>query len=317
MGEEQRRTVFAQGMRRSGTTIVYDLMLEDGRFDCFYEPLAATKPTFGGGSAMRASMDLFENTRAARARYVAANPELLARCPKFVEHNFLNYGAPRLAALEFEPELPRYARDYVAFLARSAPFTFLKFTRMHSKVFCLKEIEPGAKFIHILRDPRHVTASYLFGKESKARAGFEKAEDFFTRVSDVSRWSSREFSDFILAYEGRDDGAPIPDFLRILLVWKYKFETTYRQATEAFGDNYLLLRHEDLLARPEETIRGLYRFLDVAPSQAVLDWAAASLRKPSLPYAHDDRNWQAAFDRLGMETALRQSGYAGHAAARA
>lgn len=310
MDEVQRTTVFAQGMRRSGTTIVFDLMLEDGRFDCFYEPLAATKPAFGGGSAMRAKTDLFENVRAARVQFLDENPKLLARCPKFIEHNYLNYGAPRLAALEFEPELPQYCRDYVSHLTKSAPYTFLKFTRMHSKVYCLKDIEPNSKFIHILRDPRHVVASYLFGKQSKFRSSFEDRGDFFTRVSSMSRWSSREFSDFILSYEGKDYGEPFEDFLRVLLIWKYKFETTYRQAVEAFGDNYYLLRHEDLLEQPDNTIGRLYGFLGVEPSSRVLDWAHSNLRSPSKPYAHQDVNWQTAFDRLNMWDALKGSGYA-------
>lgn len=310
MSKVQRQTVFAQGMRRSGTTIVFDLMLEDGRFDCFYEPLAPTKPAFGGGSAMRAKTDLFENVRAARKQYLDKNPNLLARCPKFTEHNFLNYGAPRLAALEFEPELPRYCRDYVAHLTQSAPYTFLKFTRMHSKAFCLKDIEPDAKFIHILRDPRHVVASYLFGKQSKFRSSFEDRRDFFTRVSSMSRWSSREFSDFILSYEDKDYGEPFEDFLRILLVWKYKFETTFRQASEAFGDNYFLLRHEDLLEQPESTIEHLYEFLGIEQNLRVLDWARSNLRSPSEPYAHRDEKWQIAFGKLDMWDALERSGYA-------
>ncbi len=309
MGEAQRRVVFAQGMRRSGTTIVFDLMLEDSRFDCFYEPFAASKPTFGGGSAMRESTDLFENIRAARAEFARKNPELLARCPKFLEYNFLNYGAPRNAALEFEPELPRYAREYVSHLTHSAPFTFLKFTRMHSKVYCLKEIEPAAKFVHILRDPRHVTTSYLFGKNARFRARFEERGDFFTRVSSTSRWSSREFSDFLLSHEYLASDTPFEDFLRILLIWKYKFETTHRQAQAAFGEDYFLLRHEDLLASPEQTIDRLYNHLDLAPSAAVLDWSRSHLRRPSRPFAHGDKNWQAAFDRLRMWDVLEQAGY--------
>ena len=37
--------VFVQGMRRTGTTIVYDLLSVDPGFDVYYEPLAAGKQT--------------------------------------------------------------------------------------------------------------------------------------------------------------------------------------------------------------------------------------------------------------------------------
>jgi hypothetical protein len=310
MTKNGKQVVFAQGMRRSGTTIVFDLMLEDGRYECFYEPLAATKPAFGGGSAMHSNVDLFDNVRTAREEFVNQNPQLMAKCPRFLEHNFLNYGAPRLPALEFEPELPRFCRDYIRHMTDASPRTFLKFTRMHSKVHCLKEIAPEAKFIHIVRDPRHVVSSYLFGKKSKFRPSFEEQGDYFSRVSDMSRWSSRAFSDFILTYEGMDDSEPFQDFLRILAIWKYKFDTTYRQGRDAFGENFFLLRHEDLLENPAETIESIYGFLGIEPSVSVLNWAAGNLRQPSAAFKGTDSSWIDAFDRISMWDALEESGYA-------
>ena len=41
--------VFIQGMRRSGTTILFDILWEDERFDCYYEPFAAAKKEVWGG----------------------------------------------------------------------------------------------------------------------------------------------------------------------------------------------------------------------------------------------------------------------------
>jgi hypothetical protein len=303
-------TVFAQGMRRNGTTIVFDLMLEDGNFDCFYEPLAATRPSFGGGSTLRDKVDLFDSVRTERKNYISANPELLEKCPQFVSHNFLNYGAPRLASLEFEPELPDYCKNYLSHLTKVGLSPFIKFTRMHSKVNCLKEIDPDVKFIHIIRDPRHVTASYQFGKQAKFQDNYEKRGDFFTRVSNKTSWSSRDFSDFLIEYQNVDMTKPFEDYLRILLIWKYKFLTTYSQGNKAFGTNYFLLRHEDLLGAPQQTISQLYTFLEREPSKKVLEWAKTNLRSPSVPYRQHDVQWQAGFDRLDMGQALQLSGYA-------
>ena len=50
--------LFVQGMRRSGTTIVYDALLEDGDLRCLYEPFTSNKAAIGGGSGMR-EHDLF------------------------------------------------------------------------------------------------------------------------------------------------------------------------------------------------------------------------------------------------------------------
>jgi hypothetical protein len=46
-------TILIQGMRRSGTTILYDAMLEDPDLHCFYEPLRENTETPGGGSNAR------------------------------------------------------------------------------------------------------------------------------------------------------------------------------------------------------------------------------------------------------------------------
>ena len=52
--------VFIQGMRRSGTTILYDALLDDPELSCFYEPLREEKETVGGGSGARAVLTEME-----------------------------------------------------------------------------------------------------------------------------------------------------------------------------------------------------------------------------------------------------------------
>jgi hypothetical protein len=306
---DSRLVVYAQGMRRSGTTILFDLMLEEGSFECFYEPLAQAKEAFGGGSGAHLEKDLFVTLRRAREDFLKAYPHWLERCPNFRELNYLNYGAPRLAQLEFEPDLPGYCKEYISFLSNTSNRTFLKFTRMHSKVDCLKAIEPKSKFIHIVRDPRHVTCSYLFGKNAKNKARFPDADIFFSRVSDSSSWSSKAFSDFILALKDYTHVGLIEDFKRILLIWRYKFEMTHSAALRCYGDNYLLFRHEDLLERPQQTLDRLEAFLGIQLNKKITSWVTANLRPPSKPVYADDRRWQSAFENLNMVKALQQAGY--------
>lgn len=302
-------TVFAQGMRRSGTTVLFDLVLEDGRFTCFYEPLAAAKPTFGGGSGIHRETDLFEPVRAVRERFLVENPHWLQRYPEFRDLNLFNYGAPRSVALEFEPDLPDYCKGYIGLLCNSASNTFIKFTRMHAKVACLKEIAPDAKLIHVVRDPRQVTASYLFGKNQKNRARFRDSEHFFTRVSDASAWSSRLFSDFILSLPRYRGITNCEDFQRILLIWKYKFERTHTAGLACFGPAYLLVQHEELLADPAATLERIGDFIGHPFKPETKNWALRNLRKPVPPFAEENPRWRQAFERLGMEDALFAAGY--------
>ena len=41
------------GMRRCGTTILFDCLYEDKRFDSYYEPFCYGKVNIGGGSNMK------------------------------------------------------------------------------------------------------------------------------------------------------------------------------------------------------------------------------------------------------------------------
>ncbi|MGF1656387.1 MAG: sulfotransferase [Verrucomicrobiales bacterium] len=301
--------IFAQGMRRAGTTILFDLMLEDAQCTCFYEPLAQGKPTLGGGSGVHSDRDLFCNVREQRELFLANHPEWLIRCPDFRERNLLNHGAPRLPELEFEPALPPYCRDYIIQLTKADRKTFLKFTRMHSKVDCLREINPHAKFIHIVRDPRHVTASYMFGKNARFKDEFKDVDHFFERVSNYTAWASRPFSENLLQSPEYKNLGTCQDFLRILIIWKFKFLRTHFAGKRCFGDSYYLLRHEDLLQNPESTLRSLGEFINSPFKESTFEWATNTLKQPTPPFAGADARWHEAFDRINIKEALSEAGY--------
>ena len=86
--------------------------------------------------------------------------------PELEDTSLLNYGAPRDWRLEFERDLPPIVREYLRFLLAQHQAVAMKFTRMSCKIPVLAEIAPQAKLIHLVRDPRAVAVSYLFGKAS-------------------------------------------------------------------------------------------------------------------------------------------------------
>ena len=61
--------LFVCGLRRSGTTILYDALREDPDLTCFYEPLREDEPTIGGGSGARD-----EDAFAGRVRELLIDP---------------------------------------------------------------------------------------------------------------------------------------------------------------------------------------------------------------------------------------------------
>lgn len=294
--------VFIQGMRRSGTTILFDIFWEDGSFDCYYEPLAAAnKEALGGGSGVH-SVDYFDKIRDCRKTF-------MLRYQQLENVDLLNYGAPRLPILEFESDVPDYVREYIKFMISQSEHTLIKFTRIYCKVRVLWEIDPEAKFIHIVRDPRAVTASYLFGKGQRNKDSYPNEKIFFKKRSNYSAWSSFPFSEYILKTPEYSHLKGCEDFMRILILWKFKFRKTHDAGKTLFGENYLLLRHEDLLTEPEPTLRSLYNFLGRPLPDNVLNWALEKVNSTSNLFAPDNPLWGKAFKKLNMDEELSISGY--------
>ncbi len=293
--------IFIQGMRRSGTTILYDLFSADPSLTCFYEPLAAGRPSIGGGSGLR-DIDLFAELRPVRDEFVRRHPEL-------TDGSLLNYGAPRDWRLEFERDLPLVVREYLRFLLDQAEAVAVKFTRLSSKIPVLAELAPDSRLIHVVRDPRAVATSYLFGKGHHRREQVSDPDEFFGAVSDWTAWSSRHFSDYLLARPEYPNLDPCRDFERILLLWRHTFEETRRGAEAAYGPRYRLVRNEDLRARPVETMREVYDFLERPCPEEVARLAKAAVRADQEIVAPEDPRWNEAYARVGIEEAVREAGF--------
>jgi Sulfotransferase family len=295
--------LFVCGLRRSGTTILYDALREDPGLLCHYEPLREEAETVGGGSGARED-DAFAATRAARERFRAARyPELPIE--------LFNWGGPRAPELELEPELPVHCRELLADLLDQAPDVVVKETRLHHKLAAVAELDPDAVVIHLVRDPRGVTASMLFGRRRRTDI-YPDAEAFFTARTGRRLWSSRRLSEEVIARRrSLDLPADIPDFLRPLLVWKAAFETTAGDGARLFGERYALVRLEDLRADPRRELERIYALARRPLPDSVVDWAGASIRRDSAVHLADDPRWARGARLIGLEPQLGEAGYAG------
>jgi hypothetical protein len=297
--------VFVQGMRRSGTTIVFDLFLEDGRFDCYYEPLAAAnRPAHGGGSGAH-SEDFFEKVRATRREFVDQRADL-------EDASTLNYGAPRKPSLELETVLPDVVREYIRYMCEKAENTVIKFTRMGCKVEALHEIDPRAHLVHVVRDPRAVATSHLYGKGQQNRNRFRPSGRFFRRQSPVVGWSAHAFADALLLRPEYSHLGRLRDFERVLLVWKHLVRATHDAGQALFGDRYCVVRHEDMANDPDSTLRGLYAFLGPLGQgipDSVVRWASENVRGGTRIHDRHSRRWVEAIRRLDAANELRDMGY--------
>jgi hypothetical protein len=293
--------LFVCGLRRSGTTILYDALREDPGLRCFYEPLREDAETFGGGSGAR-DEDAFAETRELRERFRAERyPELP------IDH--FNCGGPREPEAELDPELPAHCRELLASLIAEGPDVLIKETRLHHKLAAIAELDADAAVVHLVRDPRAVTASMLLGRRRRIDI-YPDADTFFSARTGRRLWSSRRISEEVVARRrSLDLRADIPDFLRPLLVWKAAFETTDGDGARLFGDRYVLVRLEDLRTDPRRELERIYAATGRPLPDPVVDWARANIRRDAEIHLGDDPRWAQAARVLGLEPELRRAGY--------
>ncbi len=297
-------TILIQGMRRSGTTILYDALLEDPELHCFYEPFREDTETPGGGSGARET-DPFAETRALRAAYAAAEyPDL--------DIEEFNWGGPREPRLEIGPELPAHCTGFVSHLL-SQPAgeggVMIKFTRISDKLEAIAPLAPDGVFVHVVRDPRAVAVSMMMGKGRKRADDYDTPDSFFEERSKRKLWSSYQLSQELLK---RPEYAHIrrpPNFLRILMVWKHTFEHAFADGHRLFDDRFALLRNEELRADPIGALARVYRASGRPTPSAVAEWARGAVKPSEVPYSANDPRWGEAFATLGMRESLENAGY--------
>jgi hypothetical protein len=296
-------TILIQGMRRSGTTILYDALCEDPGLHCFYEPLRENSETPGGGSNARET-DPFSETKALREAFAAE------RYPELAIERF-NWGGPREGRLEIGPVLPEHCREFLAELLNREREreVLIKETRFYDKLAAVAKLAPSAVLVHVVRDPRAVAASMMMGRGRKRADEYETPEAFFSERRKRKLWSSREISAELLQHPEYAHIRRPANFLRILLVWKHTFESTWRDGQRLFGERYVLLRNEELRADPVAAIARVYRAAGRPTPAAVAEWARGKVKAPEVPFAATDPRWGEAFALLGMRDALENAGY--------
>jgi len=296
------QVILVQGMRRSGTTILYDALLEDPELHCFYEPLREDTDTPGGGSGARAS-DPFAETRALRLAYRDEHwPDL--------DIGEFNLGGPGNPAAEIGPDLPPHCAGLLQTLLDRDEPVLIKETRLYDKLGAVRGLAgDDSILVHVVRDPRAVAVSMMRGR-GRSHA-YATADEFFAEREKRKLWSSRALSRILLQ---RPEYARVrrpANFERILLVWKHTFESTRRDGLALFGDRYVLLRNEELRADPVAAIARVYEAAGRSTPPAVADWARDKVKEPEVPFAADDPRWIDAFAELGLGPALRDAGYEG------
>lgn len=296
--------LLVQGMRRSGTTSVFDLFWDAPDVTCFHEPLAQMhRAAYGGGSGER-DTDLFRPVRAARQRFVR-RPDVGA-C-----FDDLNVGAPKNPALELGTDGPPGLAEYLRFLGdQGAPDVVMKFTRLAAKVAVAHQAVPHVYLLHVVRDPRRVAASHLFGRDGCRAHKYPTVDDLFQARTQKLPWSATGLSDALLERQAGNAPKDPTDLERLFLLWGFNFRSTHYTGRKLFGDRYRLLRHEDLASRPTATVRHLFAWLERDVPSVANEWSESRVRPPKPVVAPGDPRWRHVIDRVGLTEEIAEAGYA-------
>lgn len=222
-------------MRRSGTTIFFDVFHEDPRFTTFYEPLSLARETAGGGSQEK-RIDFNRKIRQLRKLFIRENN-------LDVSPSYFNYGAPTDYRLECSSaSFDDIRQRYLEYLLEQGDTCLLKFTRATFLVDILHDIDPEGYFIHIVKHPIRWTASHIF-KRDYSKYDSVKPYRFFRIRRGFNFWSQQNIANAVI----RRDAVKLPvraAYMKLLYVWKRFNGEVEKVARERFGSRYLPITHD-------------------------------------------------------------------------
>lgn len=281
-------TIFIQGLRRSGTTILYDILSEDSNHSCFYEPLSLGKASVGGGSGAKKYNVMTSLSKArSRAGYKGGGRGE----PR------LNHGAPTNYRLEVgRRRLPGDVSKYLSEIVSAGDV--LKFTRATFLSDELYSMDPSGVYIHIKKDPRRFVASHMCVANYGSRVCLDP-ELFFRKKSGFDYWSQERIVNLYIKKK-KPEYLNKPAYFKLLYLWSEFGKITEADASKLFKDKYVKISTEDLYFNQKQTIKKIYNKAEISVPNNVIKWAKENVRKPRSILFENDKRWNSAFAEIGI-----------------
>ncbi|CAH1265498.1 carbohydrate sulfotransferase 3-like [Branchiostoma lanceolatum] len=250
----KRTTVFIVTQMRSGSSLVGEIFNEHPRCFYYFEPLHSvryfkdhaydnkdmqlrmldgiSRCEFGG---LDKFLTYYLDTRASHFMGMRSSKMLHRLCRK--------YNSPKGRACPIPRDV---IADRVGGVCRSANVTVVKTIRVDDIRLFRAMAESGqrtgndVKILHLVRDPRGVTASRL-ALEFKDDSSFSASKVNVSKVQNLCTWMVRNAQ-------------------------------LKHQAKEWLQDRYALVRLEDIAMSPFRMVQKLYAFVGIPPHKAVFRW---------------------------------------------
>ena len=307
--------VYIVGLRRSGTTILFDTFFQDANLHMLYEPLNRAVRMKGGGS-MATDIDFNAKIRTMRQAFVKEQ-HLKKKISDF------NFGAGSNYLLESSRhELPHFIKAYLSFLINSEENTVLKFVRATFLIDQLYHIAPNSYMIHIQKNPIRFVTSHIFGIRDNRLSGisllkrktsrilgrysnkYEQTdpEEFFRISAGYNHWSQEDIANcYIRDIAKRKDLEDQPAYIKLLFIWKEFNEKMIADGQKYFGEKFLSIEHETFCNDPVRQITEIYNFLDLQIPKNVIHWVKENVKSPRPLFAAKDPRWEEALQMLGID----------------
>lgn len=253
------------------------------------------------------------------ANVLSAHPSLAFwRRPKYtIRHGNAWKSTDYLFARDATPRVKAYIRRRLAeyALARDKDRLLIVMQALGLGLEFIYEVLPDCKVIHIIRDPRDVVKSNLKYWHHPIGLGGSMTRTVGQRireipVTDLPAYATEFLGELWCRVRGRRRyawGAKIKNWKKLsrsMDMLEYCAHTWREYMTEARRvglampeDQYHEVKFEDLVRRPEETVAGLLRYMDLPESDAVNRWLAENVDRTK-PGNYQRKMPQEELDRI-------------------
>ncbi len=278
------------GLRRSGTTIFWEIFRQDRRLVCYDEPFNELLQTLPAGAGLK-------------------HPQEFARLVEREPQRFWERYTPIPLSQELKEGLGDEHRRYLDYLAASGSHVVADVTRCHYKIAALRESAPDAVLVHLYRRPASHATSHMLpgapGSWARLRRAVRRV-DFWTRRDKFNSWGIESIvgtsTSSLFAQRLREAGLdaekvyPLPAVGKLLAFWRIHYERAERDGRAHFGERFVSQSFEAFCADPAGAVRHIYAKMGL--SDPGPDFSR--VHAPNRPYDEASPNWERYLGEVGL-----------------